>query len=630
MLPTTYYNWLSDRNWTWLGLRRLRPAPDRPYPWAALLIFPCFTAALLVALMAGISTLVRIDSSSQESGIHVAFFWIIGVFGFTASLVHRSFAGLSWNQRAARIRTSGQPEISVRPGALSRWVVGPFYLLLIGFVTPLAVLSAVENLRGALEWRSVRHQLIAQGEKLAIHELATKPGPEEQNFFGVAPFNRLLATPGSTDRIDTNAMAAFRVLELPRQVTQKRDPGDRLPPTLAEWAVLFRVAISNQNLPRGTKGYAAHGPRFPGSASNATDATVVRTALSPTEPLLRQFCEATLRPQAVFPVRWDDGFNAILPHLAKLKSLQTLIDVRVAAFLANHEPDRAFADAECALRFAAILRNEPLLISQLVRYSQANLAAQTVWRGLEAHAWNDSQLEALQQQLSSSAYLTSLLFAFEGERALALSSMEGWAQKSRLFWTSAPFLGAPETDQLNSGSFSLMPVGWIRQNQASLARFYQDLIANTRKLATPPGSPGQESALKGVIRAQVEPQVARSRSTPYNLLTAMLVPAMERAAIKAIRAEVTYRCAATGCALERYRLQHAAYPETLAALVPEYLKTVPLDPINHEPLHYARTADGLFRLWSVGANGTDEGGIYRRDHKDSSNGLDWTWPYQMP
>jgi hypothetical protein len=55
---------------------------------------------------------------------------------------------------------------------------------------------------------------------------------------------------------------------------------------------------------------------------------------------------------------------------------------------------------------------------------------------------------------------------------------------------------------------------------------------------------------------------------------------------------------------------------------------VPHDVINGQPLHYRRTDDGRFELYSVGWNETDDGGTLGRDRNgrlDLSQG-DWAWP----
>ncbi len=106
------------------------------------------------------------------------------------------------------------------------------------------------------------------------------------------------------------------------------------------------------------------------------------------------------------------------------------------------------------------------------------------------------------------------------------------------------------------------------------------------------------------------------------------------------RSSVMLRLLAADLAVRAYFKDHGQLPETLDALVPEYLPAVPLDPYNDEPLRYeaeqrswparllARRFDesrgiaaawlrqfGLigqpppFVVYSVGVNETDEGGV---------------------
>ncbi len=58
-------------------------------------------------------------------------------------------------------------------------------------------------------------------------------------------------------------------------------------------------------------------------------------------------------------------------------------------------------------------------------------------------------------------------------------------------------------------------------------------------------------------------------------------------------------------ALRAYREAEGALPETLAALVPEYLAGVPTDDFGGGSLHYSRERR---RVWSVGDDGVDAGG----------------------
>jgi hypothetical protein len=81
--------------------------------------------------------------------------------------------------------------------------------------------------------------------------------------------------------------------------------------------------------------------------------------------------------------------------------------------------------------------------------------------------------------------------------------------------------------------------------------------------------------------------------------------------------------------LERYRLAHGEYPESLDALAPQFFDKLPHDVINGQPLHYRRTSDGQFVLYSVGWNETDDGGVVglHKDGRVDRDTGDWVWRY---
>ncbi len=56
--------------------------------------------------------------------------------------------------------------------------------------------------------------------------------------------------------------------------------------------------------------------------------------------------------------------------------------------------------------------------------------------------------------------------------------------------------------------------------------------------------------------------------------------------------ELRQRTVVTGIAIERYRLRHRSLPDTLDALAPEFLETVPLDPFTGKKPQYERLEPG--------------------------------------
>ena len=96
-------------------------------------------------------------------------------------------------------------------------------------------------------------------------------------------------------------------------------------------------------------------------------------------------------------------------------------------------------------------------------------------------------------------------------------------------------------------------------------------------------------------------------------------------------AQTSVDLARVAVALERYRLAHGEFPESLDALAPQFMEKIPHDIIGGQPLHYRRTDDGQFVLYSVGWNETDDGGVVgftkARRHRWTFDKGDWVWRY---
>jgi hypothetical protein len=73
------------------------------------------------------------------------------------------------------------------------------------------------------------------------------------------------------------------------------------------------------------------------------------------------------------------------------------------------------------------------------------------------------------------------------------------------------------------------------------------------------------------------------------------------------------RCTVAALAVERYRLAHGQWPESLDSVVPEYLPAAPTDPFDGQPLRFRRLENGLV-IYSVGLDLHDDGGILNRQN----------------
>jgi hypothetical protein len=111
--------------------------------------------------------------------------------------------------------------------------------------------------------------------------------------------------------------------------------------------------------------------------------------------------------------------------------------------------------------------------------------------------------------------------------------------------------------------------------------------------------------------------------SPYKILAALAVPNFIKATQTLAYNQTLANEAQIVCALERFRLAQGNYPDSLDALVPQFMEKIPHDIIGGEPLHYQRTADGKFLLYSVGWNETDDDGL-PGTLADVKKG-DWVW-----
>jgi hypothetical protein len=84
-------------------------------------------------------------------------------------------------------------------------------------------------------------------------------------------------------------------------------------------------------------------------------------------------------------------------------------------------------------------------------------------------------------------------------------------------------------------------------------------------------------------------------------------------------AQTSVNQAILACALERYRLMHNIYPESLDNLLPKLLPGIPHDAVSGRPVIYQFVEEQSFILRGVGPNGTDD-----RKNKSSD---DWLWAY---
>ncbi|HTX21471.1 MAG TPA: hypothetical protein VMD27_06410 [Candidatus Aquilonibacter sp.] len=468
--------------------------------------------------------------------------------------------------------------------------------------TLLAIFYTEEDWRGKHDWETYKHQLEAKGEKLDWQAFVPPAVPDDQNFFTAPIF---------TNMLDGKIM-----------MTPYGNDGwpDIRPDASRSGYAIYRMQIAD--LQAWQNYYRDHPTNgFPVPSVPQTPAKDVLFALSKYDSAVEELRQASQRPYAAIPLNYADGFNTggtLFPYLATLKRCTQLLQLRASAELADGQSAKALEDVKLLLYLNNSLRTSPFLISHLVRIAIVAIGMQPIWEGLAEHKWSDEQLAALETELGKMDFLADWESAMRGERVFAIASLENQRRTRKII--------SYADQRAVTNRLALMPGAFFYQSELEFARLYQDWVfpivdTNSRTVS-----------LAALQRLQADVRQEEKHYSPYKaeaLLTAQAVGASARK-FGITQAEVDL--ARVACALERYRLAHGEYPESLDALVPQFIEQLPDDVVNGQPLHYRLTDDGKFVLYSVGWNGTDDGGqvVFNKGYESvNPDEGDWVWKYPV-
>lgn len=328
-------------------------------------------------------------------------------------------------------------------------------------------------------------------------------------------------------------------------------------------------------------------------------------------PALAKAREALRLSRFRYAADFSYGPDTALPHLGPLKNL-----ARIAALQCGLEAEDGHADewpgyAELALKLAATLDEEPASISYLVRCSMISMASRATERSLNRVTPSDEACQKLQAAFTQADKTNLLPFILVGERATLIPCF-------RLSWAQIEHSSEDETDNakrtpqryLGKANPFLWFTGFLERD---LNFFLQTMEKSIVLVALPPPA-------SFTLTNHMESASTKAHKRLF-IMSSLLLPALDRVALREASTQASLRLAATALAVERFRLQHQHLPETLAELTPQFIDSVPSDPFDGAPLRYRKLARG-YVLYSVGADGHDDGGREapaRRKSNDNSS-----------
>jgi hypothetical protein len=331
-------------------------------------------------------------------------------------------------------------------------------------------------------------------------------------------------------------------------------------------------------------------------------------------PALDEVREALKRPYAVLPGDYRPYWIPIANFVAIRAVAQTLAQRAQCDFLLGR-PDEALHETTLIHDLCRILERPPTgrpitLVEAMIDVAIHGLYVSTIADGFRLQTWQEPQLIALQKQLQTIHLPSQVMNAFEFE--IVSSSYD--LQTA----TSAELRRIFTYQRGNWLWYGLWyaPRGWLYQNTVVAAKLQQKPLAAF-------DLPNDLIHPEPAERQTKEVEMALDHFSLWNWWASITVPSTAKAMRTTAYNQTMVNEAQIVCALQRHQLAHGEYPAALESLVPQFIEQLPHDIIGGQPLHYRRTEDGKFLLYSIGWNETDDGGVpgTLADVKND----DWVW-----
>lgn len=226
------------------------------------------------------------------------------------------------------------------------------------------------------------------------------------------------------------------------------------------------------------------------------------------------------------------------------------------------------------------LRDQPELVAYGMRVASIMLASWTTEELLLHAPPSPEQLRRIQAAAEATRDDgRHLLLAYQGELAIGHIGFQKLRRGEAFGDLELPFaIGMQATTMLQRGH-----AGYLRSLN------------------------GAVDAAERWSRGERNITLPRARLPRAAVLAEVMLPSLSASFNQALGADARREVTIAALAVARYEAEHGVWPDSLEALVPEYLDAVPDDPYDGAPLRYRRAQTGAV-VYSIGSGRIDAGG----------------------
>jgi len=526
----------------------------------------------------------------------------------------------------------------------------------------LAVVLLVFGVREYLDWSGRRHWAAVQaeyareGESLDLRAIVPDPVPDAQNFCAIPALKDLPLWKDSDDPHSPLSLKIARInaAAIPNGIHWKlpdSKPGDSISDQYQR--VVKAMDRAGYTSPPRIAGAASYGkpidmaawaawlrkdPTLKMPPPSGNPARDVLTALAKSDPLIRDLAAGLSRPEAqwtpplktrVLPEPYSMDYR---PYITPIQKLVAILTLRAAAAAHAGDATAAHQSLLIALRLNQANMQNPFLIWMLISCGNSSLVSNTVWELCDAQSGTDADFQRLQEQLERLDYQKSFLYSVRSEVTVGVDVMDYLTTHGFPNLTIYPYKNSWKSMDTSFPLIRTTPIGWFEGNTATITQWYLDYyIKPLREGGIRQMLPRQQQLSTMLVERQNQPVYEQFN----DFLAVSALSPVHGIALRITYAQSQLNEAIAACALERYRIEHGAYPATLQAANHPGEKTIPLDVISGKPMGYRRTPNGKYLLWCVALDNQDHGGTRVLDpvqpdntkFADPSYTGDWVWDY---
>ncbi|MEK6642692.1 MAG: hypothetical protein AABZ08_02195 [Planctomycetota bacterium] len=283
-------------------------------------------------------------------------------------------------------------------------------------------------------------------------------------------------------------------------------------------------------------------------------------------------------------IAWKEPIVTVpIPELSYLRHAGKVVALEILSAANSDDQKAAEQDILEILPMLQVIDGGESLLSALVHVANHAVVHDCIERTVNLVGLSDLALNRIEASLRVTEHRPDLGTALRSERALFMDS-QVFARSAGGAWWSWMSVSVLTTIDLDEG-----------------LKLHAMLIEAVQ--------PPYDSVFERL--ASVE---ARTQSLPsYCVFTKTVMPSCSRAVVLWLRTIGQRRALRAALASERFRLANKLWPDRLEQLIPAYMDSVPIDPIDGKPIRYSVIPEGI-KTWTISGDGhnEDNGGDIQR------------------